>query len=545
MSLQSMKTNNESDTIDQVKRSLELLSKGMLRLKLFFFWYMYEHLPIYFEKNDFEGMTDGTSIYLSERFLNADFYNQLFVLLHEILHIVYNHPATVANKLRNSKTVLEKNITRIVHNIIADAVINAQVMNIFKSNGIKTQFVEEKYVNPEVINNLLGEDVSKLGFALGVDRLLYLINTGVVEVEAFTQSGRAIDLANTDLDTLRGTGMITVIFTNKKTGAKFIINLQMDLSPRSSGTCGKRSPNKSGSTREPTENVEDEGGDSTETNKENEGGERDSTETNKDEGGDSTENIRTPIRKDKSVLVKKPLGGSIPKENDIRKIVRDAIDFDTVKRTLDRDKSAGAGFSMNDIYELIDTSSRKPRWLDKIRIFVDDYLGSFKLYSWQKIHKRAPYIKPGYHRIGTPHVVILLDTSGSMLDESLNKALSEIFGLIESVPDVKVSLYQWSSECSLPEKVDRYFVQKTKTHKKIPILTGGTEISPALDKVLPTITKNDLVVIMTDGYIFDIDNEETQKKLAELAKKSAKTLFITVSAVPKLPKDIEVIKIED
>ncbi|MEM4924645.1 MAG: hypothetical protein QXE70_09805, partial [Ignisphaera sp.] len=114
MSLQSMKTNNtESDTIDQVKRSLELLSKGMLRLKLFFFWYMYEHLPIYYiERNDFEGMTDGTSIYLSKRFLNADFYNQLFVLLHEILHVAYNHPATVANKLRNSKTVLEKNITR-------------------------------------------------------------------------------------------------------------------------------------------------------------------------------------------------------------------------------------------------------------------------------------------------------------------------------------------------------------------------------------------------------------------------------------------------
>ncbi|MEM1694438.1 MAG: VWA domain-containing protein [Ignisphaera sp.] len=511
-------TDKEHDDVEQVKRSLELLSKGMLRLKLFFFWYMYEHLPIYFEKNDFEGMTDGTSIYLSERFLNADFYNQLFVLLHEILHIVYNHPATVANKLRNSKTVLEKNIIRIVHNIVADAVINAQVMNIFKSNGIKTQFVEEKYVNPEVINNLLGEDVSKLGFALGVDRLLYLINTGVVEVEAFTQSGRAIDLTTMNLDALRSTSTITVIFTNKKTGAKFAINLQMDLSPRS-GTCDKCSLNKSGITGESTEDVEGEGGDSIESN-------------------------HLSTRTNKPVLVKKPLGETIPKESDVRKIIRSAIDFDKIKRFSDGGKTAGANFFMDDIYELIDTSSRRPRWIDKLRIFVDDYMGSFKLYSWQKIHKRAPYIKPGYHRIGTPHVVILLDTSGSMLDESLNKCLTEIFGLVESVPDVKVTLYQWSCTCSLPEKVDRYFVQKAKTHRKIPVLAGGTYISPTLDTVLPTITKNDLVVIMTDGYILDINNEETQKKLAELAKKSAKTLFITVSAVPKLPEDVEVIKIE-
>ncbi|MEM1596189.1 MAG: VWA domain-containing protein [Desulfurococcaceae archaeon] len=535
MPLQSTRTRDdaEPDAAEQVRRTLDLLSKGMLRLKLFFFWYMYEHLPVYYiGRNDFEGMTDGVGIYLSERFLEADFYNQLFVLLHELLHIAYSHPATVANKLRNSRTVLEKNITRIVHNIVADAVINAQVMDIFNSKGIKTQFVKEKYVDPEVVNKLLGEDVSKLGFALGVDRLLYLINTGVVEIEAFTQSGRAIDLTTTDLDALRGAGTITVYFTNKKTGAKFAINLQMDLPSRSSsGTCDKGFPSRSGSAGEPTEDVGDEGG---------------STETSKDdEGGSSTESVRTPTRTDKSVLVKKPLGGSVPKESDVRKIVRSAIDFDKVRRTLDGEKSAGAGASMDSVYELIDTSSRKPRWLDKIRIFVDDYLGSFKLYSWQRIHKRAPQLKPGYYRMGTPNIVILLDTSGSMLDESLNKALSEIFGLIESVPDVKVTLYQWSSECSLPEKVDRYFVQRAKTHKKIPVLTGGTEISPALDKVLPTITKNDLVVIMTDGYIFDIDNEETQKKLAELAKKSARTLFVTVSAVPKLPENIEVIKIED
>ncbi|MEM1912347.1 MAG: VWA domain-containing protein [Thermofilaceae archaeon] len=523
MPLQSTRTRDdaEPDAAEQVRRTLDLLSKGMLRLKLFFFWYMYEHLPVYYiGRNDFEGMTDGVGIYLSGRFLEADFYNQLFVLLHELLHVAYSHPATVANKLRNSMTVLEKNVTRIVHNIVADAVINAQVMDIFNSKGIKTQFVKEKYVDPEVVNKLLGEDVSKLGFALGVDRLLYLINTGVVEIEAFTQSGRAIDLTTTDLDALRGAGTITVYFTNKKTGGKFAINLQMDLPSRSSsGTCDKESPSRSGTTGEPTEDVRD--------------------------GEGSTETARTPARTDKPVLVKKPLGGSVPKESDVRKIVRSAIDFDKVRRTLDGEKSAGAGASMDGVYELIDTSSRKPRWIDRIRIFVDDYLGSFKLYSWQRIHKRAPQLKPGYYRMGTPNIVILLDTSGSMLDESLNKALSEIFGLVESVPDVKVTLYQWSSECSLPEKVDRYFVQRAKTHRKIPVLTGGTEISPALDKVLPTITKNDLVVIMTDGYIFDIDNEETQKKLAELAKKSARTLFVTVSAVPRLPEGVEVIKIED
>lgn len=557
MSLQSIKSDNtETNAIEQLKNTLDLLSKGMLRLKLFFFWYVYEHIPIYYnEKIKFEGMTDGKSIYLSKGFLETNFHNQLFILLHEILHIVYSHNKTMLNKLKQSKTVLEKNITRIVYNVIADAVINSQIINIFNSSQTQTKFIEEKYVNPEIINKLLESDISKLGFALAIDRLLYLINTGTVELNAFTESGKTIDLTTTDLDTLRNTNMIFVRFINKKTGAEVMFNLHLDLSFH--GSDYDESPNKGSYDSEniedsiggshDSENIEESIGGKGKEGKEKNGSSIKNYENNtaKESTASNSSGYYTPTHRDKSILIKKPIKKSIPNEADIKKIIRDAIDFDKAKRDLDKEKSAGAGFFMDSMYELIDTSSRKPKWIDKIRIFVTDYLGNFKIYSWQKVHKRSPYLKPGYYRMNIPHIIILLDTSGSMLDESLNKALIEIFGLIESVPDLRVTLYQWSSKCSLPEKVDRYFVQRVKTHRKIPVLTGGTEITPALDTVLPTITKNDLVVIMTDGYIYDIDNGETQKKLGELAKKSAKTLFVTVSAIPKLPKGIEVIKIED
>lgn len=532
--IMTKRVTEEHEDVDEVRKSLDLLSKGMLKLGLYFFWYVYEHLPIYYRRNlANEGATDGTSIFLSSKFLDLNFNHQLFVLLHEILHVVYNHPDTLARKIGKSPTNYERNIIQIVGNVIMDAVINAQLINLLEGKLSSTRFIKDEYVNPEVVNKLIDDDVAELGFALGMDRLMYLINTGVVEVKAFTPSGNEVDLSSSNIeDAAREGGMLLITFFNKKTNGEFKVAVRFDLTSYGSGKETKGASTKESQTDSTGE----------ERSEYAEGGQGDAK---------SDENItygkvcgKSDVG-EKPILVKRPITNSKPvNTDDINKIVRNAIDFDMAKRVMDGEKSAGAGICMDSIYEMLNISSKKPKWIDRLKIFVADYLGSFKLYTWQKIHKRAPYLKPGYYRVGTPHVVILLDTSGSMLDSSLERALNEIFGLIESEPDVRVTLYQWSSACSLPKRVDRHFIQKVKTHRKIPVLTGGTEIEPALDSVLKSVSKDDLVLIMTDGYIYDIEKDEVQKKLQELTKRSAKTLFLTTSAVPKLPSDIEVIKLE-
>jgi hypothetical protein len=63
---------------------------------------------------------------------------------------------------------------------------------------------------------------------------------------------------------------------------------------------------------------------------------------------------------------------------------------------------------------------------------------------------------------------------------------------------------------------------------------GGTEIYPWLERVNKTMKMRDLVVVMSDGQIWDIDYQRTQELLRKVASKASVAIFVTTHTEPKL-----------
>ena len=55
---------------------------------------------------------------------------------------------------------------------------------------------------------------------------------------------------------------------------------------------------------------------------------------------------------------------------------------------------------------------------------------------------------------------------------------------------------------------------------------GGTEIRDFIFRVKRVMKPNDIVIVLTDGEIFDIDSEEVKRAMYDVALKSSVALFV-------------------
>lgn len=487
---------SKNEVYEKVSERVELISKQMYRLGLFFQWFILQRIPVYYvPKSTGVAWTDGYAIYLGPKFLEFSTEDQLNIIRHELYHIAFGHIFQLKSKLRITRSVFEKNIVEIIHNIIADAVVNGIIDK--ENEKLNLEPLSGEYILPKHVDPILNQNTPKLGLGKAIDRLLFLVKKGEILVEAYTPRGDPVDLTSTPISEVTTKyGTIIVVFKNNVKGSSFKMVLHPDHSVSSTASGNQASGKIPGN------------------------------------------------QKKKGILVKKPAGWKIKKPEDVFRVVKEAREFSSYKNRFKGASSSGIGGTE---YMLEDVAFKKPEWEAKLTQILSSFLSNHAVISWHFVNRRAPFIKPGTKYLTTPDMHILLDVSGSMLlGTSLNRALKRILYIAENTPNVKVKLYQWSTVATLPEDINRKFAENIRKYKKIQVRTGGTLIEPALDMVMKYLKPGDAVIIITDGYIFDIESESVKKKLEAITKKAGTVIFASLGYIPeKLPKRIHKIRLED
>lgn len=150
--------------------------------------------------------------------------------------------------------------------------------------------------------------------------------------------------------------------------------------------------------------------------------------------------------------------------------------------------------------------------------------------TWRRpSRKHADF--PGVHRFAYPRVHCLVDCSGSISEREFEQFIGEIYALAKQSP---VSVIPWDTEAYQEVKAEnqRAVVSKVKNMLKG---GGGTVIKPALEKTLERMRLRDIVVVLTDGEIWDIDKAETRRLFSEVASKSSVSILASTHRTLEIP----------
>lgn len=138
---------------------------------------------------------------------------------------------------------------------------------------------------------------------------------------------------------------------------------------------------------------------------------------------------------------------------------------------------------------------------------------------------------PGIHRFTYPRVHCLVDCSGSISEKELEQFIGEIYALAKQSP---VSVIPWDAEAYQEVKAENQRVVVSKVAKMLKG-GGGTVIKPALEKTLERMRPRDIVVILTDGEIWDVDEAETRRLFSEVASKASVSIFASTHRTLEIP----------
>ena len=165
-------------------------------------------------------------------------------------------------------------------------------------------------------------------------------------------------------------------------------------------------------------------------------------------------------------------------------------------------KIAGNGAGNLD-RELQDLLEPKVNWREVLRDFVKSTCNAKDTSSWRKVNRR--FLHGGVYmptligeKVG--HLVIAIDTSGSIGGEELANFLSEVKGIAEEVNPEVVDLLYWDSNVAGHE------VYSGSTASDIPNSTkprggGGTSPSCVSAYLKEKNIQPECVIVLTDGYV--------------------------------------------
>ena len=170
----------------------------------------------------------------------------------------------------------------------------------------------------------------------------------------------------------------------------------------------------------------------------------------------------------------------------------------------------------------------KVNWRALLRQSILQGPGLQLITTWKRPHRKVPNDLPGHARLAVPNIWTLVDTSGSMVGEHLDQAMTEVFEIAKSL-NSRVRIVAWDAD-AYESTVES--VKKTMKVKG----GGGTRIGPALNLLLEKMRANDIIIILTDGLIDDVEANEIQRRLGVIASKAASAVLATTVKVPPLPK---------
>lgn len=160
----------------------------------------------------------------------------------------------------------------------------------------------------------------------------------------------------------------------------------------------------------------------------------------------------------------------------------------------------GAGGIDRDLAELLEP---KVDWREVLREFVKATCRAKDTSSWRRVNRR--FLSTGTYmpsligeKVG--HLVIGIDTSGSIGGPELAEFLSEVKGIAEEVNPSQVDLLYWDGEVAGHEEYTETNVSSIIESTK-PRGGGGTSPSCVSDYLKEKKIEPECVIMLTDGYV--------------------------------------------
>lgn len=195
-------------------------------------------------------------------------------------------------------------------------------------------------------------------------------------------------------------------------------------------------------------------------------------------------------------------GGAAELSEDERKQLEREID-QAIRQGIMAEKKVGKGAGGMG-RELQDLLEPKVNWREALREFVKSTCSAKDTSSWRRVNRR--FLSGGVYmpsligeKVG--HIVVAIDTSGSVGGKELAEFLSEVKGIAEEVNPEKVDLIYWDSAVAGHEEYEGGSDVANIVSSTRPKGGGGTSpscISTFLDdkKITP-----ECVIVLTDGYV--------------------------------------------
>ena len=162
----------------------------------------------------------------------------------------------------------------------------------------------------------------------------------------------------------------------------------------------------------------------------------------------------------------------------------------------------GTGGLSRDIEDLL---APKIDWREVLREFVKATCRAKDTSSWRRVNRR--FLSTGVYmpsmigeKVG--HLVVGIDTSGSIGQAELAEFLSEVKGIAEEVTPDKVELLYWDGSVASHEEYEGSAVANIVSSTK-PAGGGGTSPSCVSQYLKEQKIEPECVIMLTDGYVGD------------------------------------------
>jgi len=160
----------------------------------------------------------------------------------------------------------------------------------------------------------------------------------------------------------------------------------------------------------------------------------------------------------------------------------------------------GGGRMGRDLADLVEP---KVDWREVLREFVKATCNAKDTSSWRRVNRR--YLSGDIYmpsligeRVG--HLVIGIDTSGSVGNKELGEFLSEVQSIAKDVHPDKVDLIYWDGEVAGHEEYSSSQVDSIIDSTK-PKGGGGTDPTCVMEYMKEKAIKPEAIIMLTDGYI--------------------------------------------